>query len=334
MIKVSVLVPVYGVEKYIERCARSLFEQTMSEGIEYIFVNDCTKDKSIEILENIIEKYPERKPFVRIIYHDVNKGLASARNTGLDNAAGEYVCMVDSDDYINPKMLEVLYEKAINTGADIVTCNFLWQFEKFATKYTIKKRDTKHEYLIDILDRTAPTMLWSRLYKRLLIENNSIRIPENIQLGEDMSIIPRLFYLAEKVDFIDEYLYHYVQYNSSSIIYNFTKKHIDDIIAVFNILDNYFKDKTKEYIEAINYNKLFTRLMFICGSRGSLQQYAGRIFLGVETKKNISKLPLWYKVVYFLSFKGKYSTLNMILNIRLILGKIKRGLKSRINNGS
>ena len=88
-VKVSVCIPVYGVEKYIERCARSLFEQTMQEGIEFIFVNDCTPDKNIEILERVLAEYPHRKEQTKIIHHENNKGLVSARNTGLTYAVGE-----------------------------------------------------------------------------------------------------------------------------------------------------------------------------------------------------------------------------------------------------
>ena len=89
MYLVSILVPVYGVEKYIERCARSLFEQTY-ENLEYIFVDDCTPDKSIEILKRVIEDYPNRKNQVRIIHHEHNRGLAAARNTALDAATSEF----------------------------------------------------------------------------------------------------------------------------------------------------------------------------------------------------------------------------------------------------
>ncbi|MBO5667722.1 MAG: glycosyltransferase family 2 protein, partial [Lentisphaeria bacterium] len=89
-IKVSVCIPVYGVEKYIERCARSLFEQTMRDGIEFIFVNDCTPDKSIEILEQILSEYPHRQEQTKIIHHKQNGGLVAARNTGLAHASGEY----------------------------------------------------------------------------------------------------------------------------------------------------------------------------------------------------------------------------------------------------
>ena len=103
--KVSVLVPVYGVEKYIERCARSLFEQTYSD-LEYVFVNDCTPDQSIEILKKVMAEYPQRKNAVKIVNHAKNRGLAAARNTAYDNATGDFVTIVDSDDWLEWDALE------------------------------------------------------------------------------------------------------------------------------------------------------------------------------------------------------------------------------------
>ena len=97
--KVSVIVPVYGVAQYIEKCARSLFEQTL-EDIEYIFVDDCTQDNSIEILHNIIKDYPHRQQQTRIIHHETNKGLPIARKTGIENATGKYISVAFYDLWI------------------------------------------------------------------------------------------------------------------------------------------------------------------------------------------------------------------------------------------
>ena len=121
--KVSMLIPIYGVEKFIERCAVSLFEQTY-QNIEYIFVNDCTKDNSVVILKNVVERYPQRKLQVRIIEHEKNKGLAGARNTAVAAATGEFVMHVDSDDYVDKDIVKktILSQKKVD--ADIVIVDF------------------------------------------------------------------------------------------------------------------------------------------------------------------------------------------------------------------
>ena len=128
MIKVSVCIPVYGVEKYIERCARSLFEQTIMDGIEFIFVNDCTKDKSIEILEQVVEKYPQRKNHVKIINRQRNGGLVAARNTALEHAAGDYIIHCDSDDWVDRDLYEKMYEQAVVSGADLVCAPIVCEY--------------------------------------------------------------------------------------------------------------------------------------------------------------------------------------------------------------
>lgn len=110
---VSVIIPVYNVGKFIERCARSLMEQTM-DNVEYIFVDDASPDNSIQILQKVLADYPNRRDNVRILTHAENKGLPAARNTGLAVATGEYIFHCDSDDFVEPDMLEQLYGKAIN----------------------------------------------------------------------------------------------------------------------------------------------------------------------------------------------------------------------------
>lgn len=128
--KVSVIIPVYGVERYIEQCARSLFEQTMQDGIEYIFVDDCSPDKSIEILENVLREYPHRRLQTRIIRHTENQGLGGARKTGMEYATGEYIIHCDSDDWVEPDMYETLYRKATEENADIVGCDYIFEYAK------------------------------------------------------------------------------------------------------------------------------------------------------------------------------------------------------------
>ena len=122
MPKVSVIVPIYGVEKYIGRCAVSLFEQTLDD-LEFIFVNDCTLDKSIEILKTTLENYPQRKVQTKILTMSKNSGLPAVRKYGVQHATGEYIIHCDSDDWIDINAYEMLYEKASSGNYDIVFCN-------------------------------------------------------------------------------------------------------------------------------------------------------------------------------------------------------------------
>lgn len=123
MPKVSVIIPVYGVEKYIERCARSLFEQTLDD-IEFIFVNDCTLDNSINVLETTLEEYPKRKSQVQIINFEQNQGAAKAREIGMKTANGEYIIHCDSDDWVVKEAYETLYNIAKASESDMVICDW------------------------------------------------------------------------------------------------------------------------------------------------------------------------------------------------------------------
>ena len=126
--KVSVIIPIYKVERYITRCAESLMRQTLPE-VQFVFVDDATPDNSISLLEAVLERYPERRGDVVILRHNANKGLPSARNTGLSVAEGEYIFHCDSDDFVEVDMLAKMYALVEKESADIVWCDWYLSFE-------------------------------------------------------------------------------------------------------------------------------------------------------------------------------------------------------------
>lgn len=129
MAKISVISPIYGVENFIGKSVESMMRQTLDD-VEFIFVNDCTKDKSLEILQSVIARFPERSSQIKIINHVCNKGLPSARNTGLEAAKGDYVFHWDSDDYADAEMLESMYNHAVKNNADIIWCDWYLTFSE------------------------------------------------------------------------------------------------------------------------------------------------------------------------------------------------------------
>lgn len=207
-IKVSVCIPIYGVEKYIDRCARSLFEQTLKEGIEFIFVNDCTKDNSIEILKNVIDKYPNRKDQIKIINHSENKGLPQARKTAIEYAKGDYVIHCDSDDWVDKNMYEILYEEANLKNYDLLFCDY---FKSDGFNHTIFSKNseaTNHDILFRkvLAYSSALNPLWSVLVKRNLYEGIAYAIGNQ---SEDWTLVVQLLYKAERIGFIKKPLYYY-----------------------------------------------------------------------------------------------------------------------------
>lgn len=240
--KVSILVPVYNVSAFIERCANSVFSQTFTD-IEYIFVNDNTPDDSIIKLEKVIEKYPDRKKNVRIIQHQINKGIASARNTAINAAHGEYIAFVDSDDFIENSMIESLYFKAKKEDADIVISNYMLEYSDKSVVCDDYLSENNSDHIGDLIqfDRCSPA-LWNKLIKRELYDRNDCRVPDGLNYYDDRHIIVRLFFYAKKIVKVDEAFYHYVQYNTNSITKSNTRMHFENVIAFWSYLELFFKE--------------------------------------------------------------------------------------------
>ena len=125
-IKISVIVPIYKAEFFIERCIRSLMEQTMKDNIEFVFVNDCTPDNSMQILERVINDYPERSSQIIIWNNPENLGVSRSRKKGIELSSGKYIGWCDSDDFCEKNMFEDMCKKAFDNSSDIVVCNY-WE---------------------------------------------------------------------------------------------------------------------------------------------------------------------------------------------------------------
>ena len=214
MSKVSVIIPVYGVEKYIERCARSLFEQSLVD-MEFIFVNDCTKDNSIDILLKVINDYPPRKNQIKILNHEVNKGLPAARQTGIKVAKGDYIAHCDSDDWVTPNAYQEMYETAVKENADMTICDFFVSNGKVHRPYYITLSNTEENNLFVYIN------IWTRLAKRSLYENE-IQYPI-YAMFEDRVLSMQLTSFANKVITISKPLYYYFC-NAESICRVFTEE--------------------------------------------------------------------------------------------------------------
>lgn len=249
--KVSILTPIFGVEKYIKRCATSLFEQTY-ENIEYIFVNDCTRDDSVNILKSILENYPNRKPFTKIIEHEQNMGLGVARNTAINAATGDFVMHVDSDDYIDSCCIEKCVRKQMETNADIVSFNAVCEHTHFQEQLKIAHNFSKEETIVKMINCTIAHVIWGRLIRKSLYTNNNIQVEECCGMGEDTQVVPRLFYCSNNVANLDENLYFYNCTNNNSYTYSFSTAKSRQALFAIDVLRDFFKDKGKQYTNAID----------------------------------------------------------------------------------
>ena len=221
MPKVSVIIPVYGAENYIEKCARSLFEQTLSE-IEYIFIDDCTPDGSIEILGKIICEYDQRliseNKIVKIVRMPTNSGPFAVRKKGIELSTGDYIIHCDSDDWVDIDMLRSMYEKAVSTVADMVICDYVTiNVDGHRERHKGVLSCSRDEIFLNMLQAKISWSMCNKLINRKLYDNNII-FPTYTN-GEDMVIISQLVYYAKKIEYISKPYYFYYK-NRFSITRN------------------------------------------------------------------------------------------------------------------
>ncbi len=241
-INVSIIVPVYNVEQYIERCLKSLVEQTCSCNYEIVIVNDGTKDNSMEIVRRFADEYK----FIKIIEQE-NGGLSSARNTGIANAIGEYIAFVDSDDFVSPDYIKLLYESAVKNDSDVVYsnyCNIMDESGRKIGNFPKHKKgvfDAEKILKQTLQDITVRSYVWNKLYRRRVFTDNDLEFPIGINF-EDFVVMPQVFYHSERVSFIPQSLYNYV-HREGSITGSLCKKDIKNYLIAFSMLRGFMEEK-------------------------------------------------------------------------------------------
>ncbi len=275
MIKVSVIVPIYKVEKYIARCVKSLLSQTIDE-VEYIFVDDASPDHSMDVLLNVIECFPYRKRQVHIVSHEHNKGLPAARNTGLALAQGDYVFHCDSDDYVETDMLEKLYFKAVQEEADIVWCDWFLSFAQNERYMMQPKYEVADEALKGMLGGAMKYNVWNKLAKRSLYTDNNIFFPAGYGMGEDMTMI-MLFAFAGKVTYVPQAFYHYVKTNTGAFSQTYSERHLIDLKYNVGRIEDFIRSRYGNSLDKeLAFFKLEAKFPFLItdGRKGQYQRWS------------------------------------------------------------
>lgn len=278
---VSICVPVYGVENFIERCARSLLSQTYPN-LEFIFVNDNTQDKSIEILKSVIADFPEKEQKTRIVNHKSNRGLSASRNTALINAKGDYVMHVDSDDWIDSRAVELLVDELENDDFDIVTGQVIMHKKDFWTILDRPHYYNKIGFVCDLSKATLRHTIWGRLIKRSLYVDNKVMAEEGTNIGEDLQVMPQLAYYAKKTSSIESVIYHYNCTNESSYTGSgISTKRLKQDLRSAEIVYDFFCGKEPIFFETIKKTLL---MFYISALRHSATENNESLFKEVKTK--------------------------------------------------
>ena len=207
--KITIAVPVYGVEKYVGKCAESIFLQDY-ENLEILFINDCSPDNSVEEIRKCLQQYPYRTEQTRIINLPENKGLPAARNLAVQLATGDFIFHVDADDFIEKNAISSLVSEQIATNADLVVGNYIRHaFGKTTLVRYLDISKTKENIVIDCLDDKTSQAVWSILIRRRIYLDYHIKADESYAIGEDWQVSPLLLFHAKKIAYVDKVVYHY-----------------------------------------------------------------------------------------------------------------------------
>lgn len=319
MIKVSVIVPVYNVEKYIGKCLESLVHQTL-EDIEIIVVNDGSPDGSQKIIDDYVKAFPTKvRSFIV-----KNGGQGAARNFGIKHAKGSYIMYVDSDDYVEKDMAQVMYEKAIEEDSDMVVCGNYVVDEN----YNILKKESCYAYfdfknvLLNIL--FGKMAVWNKIYKKQLIVKNNIEFRSKVWY-EDVDFTMKAFFKAKKIAFVEEPFYDYLLREGSTMNNNNLKRNLELNLAFDELIDYCKKNKIyKKYYSEIEF--LCVYHMYICGMVRVITTKNK-----MKDKKEILSVYEKYVITHFANFKDNKYLESLDRNKKLIFELLKKRMYRLIN---
>ena len=312
---VSIIVPVYNVSEYLDRCLKSLTEQTYRD-IEIIAVDDGSSDDS----GAKCDAWARTDSRIKVI-HQINKGLSGARNSGLDIATGDYLLFVDSDDYVDADYVKKLYDSVIGCKSDIAICNYLFVNE-FCTEiandnYSRYTSDTSLDATDALLlfenksYRTFFDVVWNKLFRRELFDG--VRFPEGVSIVEDITVMPILYHRAGKVSVIPDRLYYYV-YRDESLSH--TKRSLQEDLAVrIPMMEqrlNYYKEWGIKELSLLHITHMYS-------------MYTQR---SVNSSERLKELQKEFRSIYH---KGNYSKyISLSRRVKFALGAVSLRLYNRI----
>lgn len=273
---VTVIVPVYNVAPYIEKCARSLFEQTL-ENLEIIFVDDCSPDNSTEIIETVLNDYPNRKLLTRVVKMLSNSGLAAVRRRGILEAKGEYIIHCDGDDWIDLDLYETLYYEALKYDADIVICDEVMEYAQCQIpKLTASLPFCGKKIMRNWFKHTVGMFCHNKLVKRSLYVDNDVLPWVGLNMWEDNGLFARLLYYADKVVQIhDGPLYHYNRANVNAMTAGYGIKQVEQMIEIARNLSEFFEAQSdgEEFRKTIDAFKYLARINLVTDSFSNYRRF-------------------------------------------------------------
>lgn len=281
--KISVIIPVYNTSTYLCECLNSILDQDFDENYEVICVNDGSTDNSLEILRQYEKKFSKIK-----VVDKINTGVAITRNIGLQNAKGDFIAFLDSDDFITRNYLSKLYNTAIKTNSDVVICNFYKYYEQtnFAKPIFFKFRRgefDKYQILKGLIpDNLIHSYLWNKLWKREIFDDLNV-FPD--MKFEDLAILSKLIYKANKITVIGDTLYYY-RIRKNSIVRNICIQTQNDYMKAYGFIRLFLKENNL-------YNKFKRQYFYL-----SLKTYIVMLAVIFLLLKEHLSLKMFFKNIY------------------------------------
>ena len=276
---VSVIVPVYKVEEYIERCARALFGQTM-EDLEFIFVDDCTPDASMDILARVLDDYPQRRGQVTILRNDVNRGLPFTRRRGVEVATGDYIIHCDSDDWPEPDMYAKLYAKATAENLDMVICQ---SYHVYADHIELSRDKLDGKDMLGALIRQdILSHLWDKLVTRKAYDRG-ITFPR-CNMSEDTATLIPLACNCDSFGCLHEPLYNYLCRNDGICRSGYDKEKILGMKENFDLVISCLESRglARKYKAEI--------VSLKCCLKNNIQFFPREFYLSIYPEVNLALL--------------------------------------------
>ena len=320
--KLSIIVPVYGVEKYIDKCLNSLVKQSLKE-IEIIVVNDGTKDNSQKIIDKYVKKYPDKiKSYIK-----ENGGQGSARNYGLKKATGEYIGYVDSDDFVEKDMYKKLYNKAKENNYDIVVCGNYNVSEDYQNKNIDAFINNYNTDLENIF--FGKMAVWNKIYKRDILIKNKLEFKEKVWY-EDLDFTLKAIMNSNTFAFIDEPLYDYLIREGSTMNNSNVQRNLEILDAFNDILSYIQHNKKEEYFSKIEFLAIdhiyISAIVRVLKAEADdkvkretinkLIDYMNKKFPNYKNNKYINTLSKNRKIIYKLINIKMYGLINLIFKVK------------------
>lgn len=319
MPKISVIIPVYNVEKYLNRCVDSILNQSLQD-FEIILVNDGSTDSS----PKICDEYVQQDERIRVI-HKQNARVAAARNDGIKTAKGEFISLIDSDDWIEPTMLEEMYSTATQFGCDFVMCDFTKKgkeveytvsqpiSEGFYNRERIEKELFKCLIMFENIEFPPTISNWTCLFNREFLINKELYYDEDIHYCEDSIFGSQVMYNANRFYYLKgKYFYNYF-YNPNSTTSKYNSKKWDSYLKINERLEEYFKNNDFDFSYQLKINMLYFTL--------NMMSEIGRSNESFIAKRRYCKNVIMNKRVrdIFREFKMP----NVCLNLKIVINLIK-----------